>query len=596
MHIKRIVISNFRNLHDIDIDDLPPSIVVVGENGSGKSNLLHALRLVLDPSLPETSRQLAAEDFWDGLTQPFGGAEITVTIDLVGFDADTEAKAVLGEFTIERNPYLARLTYLYRPRDDDDADNTTEAGYEAILYGGEDEGCRLGRGEWRYISMRLLPALRDAESDLQTARSPLRRLIARADVPQSVLDDVASGIDEATAALLQEPAVQAIEHAVGSRLDAMVGALFAVEPSLGIVSTRSDQLLRSLRLFIDAERRRTVAQASLGTANLLYLTLLLQDIAAQRDAGDLVELILAVEEPEAHLHPHVQRVLFRHLLGEQRALIVTTHSPHVASVTPLPSLVLLRNIGNESQAFDTRSAGLDARAERDLERYLDVTRAEILFARVVILVEGIAELYLVPAFAAACGLDLDAHGVSVCSVHGTDFAPYRRLLGKAGLDVPNVVVTDGDPDAQDVPAGLRRGRRLLGPGPLRHAVDAALDASAFEEARDSLAKRRIYVGQQTLELDLLPEAAAAMCSAHDELRQNEAARTRFKSNIELASENHKAAAAVLSAIEMLGKGRFAQRLAEHLGDADPPGYIAAALDEVRHLVGAGEDDDAGDDE
>lgn len=126
MHIKRIAISNFRNLHDIDIDDLPPSIVVVGENGSGKSNLLHALRLVLDPSLPETSRQLTAEDFWDGLAQPFNGEEISVTVDLVGFDDDPEAKAVLGEFTIERNPishvsrtYIGRATTMMptsRPR------------------------------------------------------------------------------------------------------------------------------------------------------------------------------------------------------------------------------------------------------------------------------------------------------------------------------------------------------------------------------------------------------------------------------------------------------------------------------------------------
>ena len=596
MHIKRIAISNFRNLHDIDIDNLPPSIVVVGENGSGKSNLLHALRLVLDPSLPETARRLVAEDFWDGLGQPFAGAEVTITVELVGFDEDVEAKAVLGEFTIDRNPYLARLTYVYRPRDDDDVDITTEAGYEVILYGGEDEGSRVGGSEWRYISMRLLPVLRDAEHDLQTARSPLRRLVARADVPQSVLDDVAAGIDDATEALLEEPELQAIENAVGRRLDAMVGALFAVEPALGIVSTRSDQLLRSLRLFIDSERRRTVAQASLGTANLLYLTLLLQDIAAQRGAGDLVELILAVEEPEAHLHPHVQRVLFRHLLHEQRALIVTTHSPHVASVTPLDSLVLLRDVGEETGAFDTHAAGLDERTERDLERYLDVTRAEILSARVVILVEGIAELYVVPAFAAAGGLDLDAHGVTVCSVHGTDFAPYRRLLGHNGLDVPNVVITDGDPDSRNVPMGLSRGLRLLRPGRLRDTVDAALEAAAFDEVRNALAKGRIYVGEQTLELDLLPAASTAMCSAHGELRRNEAARSRFKRNVARAAQDGDAAAAVLRTIETLGKGRFAQRLAEHLGDVEAPPHITAALGEVRRLVGAEEESDAGDDE
>jgi len=99
VHIDRVAISHFRNFRSLVIEDLPTGVVIVGENSSGKSNFLQALRLVLDPSVSETRRRLSADDFWDGLDQPFAGAQIRVDIDLTGFDDDVDAKAVLGSFS-----------------------------------------------------------------------------------------------------------------------------------------------------------------------------------------------------------------------------------------------------------------------------------------------------------------------------------------------------------------------------------------------------------------------------------------------------------------------------------------------------------------
>lgn len=69
MRISRVEISNFRNFQHLDVL-LCEYAVIVGENKIGKSNLLHALRLVLDPSLADSGRQLRDEDFWDGLPRP----------------------------------------------------------------------------------------------------------------------------------------------------------------------------------------------------------------------------------------------------------------------------------------------------------------------------------------------------------------------------------------------------------------------------------------------------------------------------------------------------------------------------------------------
>jgi putative ATP-dependent endonuclease of the OLD family len=584
VHISRIAISGFRNFRGLDLPNLPASLVIVGENGTGKSNLLHALRLVLDPSLPDTARQLSADDFWDGFEAPFDGNEITVSVELVHFEGDKAAMALLGDYLVATGPKVARLTYTYRPRPLVKAPST-EADYEVVLYGGSRDDQRVGREVLRYVSLRVLPALRDAESDLSSARSPLRRLLARIDLDPNQLTTARERIAEAGDALLADDGVAAINTGITDRLNEMVGDVFAVATTLGVAPTDAEQLVRSIRLFIDEAKQRGVGQTSLGTANLLYLALLLEQIAAQESADEIVTTILGVEEPEAHLHPHLQRVLFRHLLDDGRPLVVTTHSPHLASVAPLESITLLRNLGGESAGYHTRSLELDERVEADLERYMDVTRAEMLFAKGVFLVEGAAEEFLVPAFAVEQGFALDAHGVTVCSVRGTDFLPYRRLLGSKGLNIPNVVITDGDPDVDGVLEGIVRARALVGQKILAE-VDDALENEDIDEARRALRRGSVFVGEATLELDLIPTARDAMFAAYAELEPSATKQRNFGRDLEaILSGDDTRAEAVVDRLGRIGKGRYAQRLAGHLDGVEPPEYIERAIARIRSKVG-----------
>ena len=141
MHLTRLVITNFRNLNGVDVP-LAGSPVVVGENRVGKSNLVHAIRLVLDPSLSNAARWLTREDFSDSLGEdPMGaGEEVKVSLELEGFDDDAGLMATLRNAIVCGDPLRARLTYRFGPRElEEDEEGLSVEAYGWTIYGGEDD-------------------------------------------------------------------------------------------------------------------------------------------------------------------------------------------------------------------------------------------------------------------------------------------------------------------------------------------------------------------------------------------------------------------------------------------------------------------------
>lgn len=592
MHLSKLTIRNFRNFQSIEVA-LAGNVVLLGENRVGKSNLLFAIQLILDPTLPDSARQLKLSDFWDGGPTDYS-APIEVHLEISDFAADMALTALLTDFRAAHDPTTAQLSYVFRKKSDVVVAPQSGADCEFLVFGGGDETRSLPAKVRRRIAIDLLDALRDAEGQLGSWKaSPLRHLLEEAvsGISRPDLDAVAGELDKASKALEAFPTIKTLEDELRAGIAHLSGKAHDINARLRFAPADPLRLFRAIAMFID-DGKRGIAEASLGSANVALLALKLAEFAWRRKKNERNFSLLCIEEPEAHLHPHLQRSVFSKLLGNaepSQAMIVTSHSPTLASVAPLRSIVQLKRKGGATQAFSLATLPVTPDELDDLENYLDATRAELLFARGAIFVEGDAEEALIPIFASSLGHSLDELGITVCNVAGTNFRPYVKLA--EALSLPYCVVTDWDPlDGSKPPLGKKRTfdlwqdmLALRGKPPLTPADLARWEASDHAAFSVDAAKSGIFLNEQTFEVSVA-NTPALLGPLLDILSEQDFGSVRTKRIAAWHAGTPVDAEQLLAMVASVGKGRLGGRLAKKATGINPPSYIESAIHNIVSLV------------
>lgn len=515
MFLKYLQIVNYKNLRSTHFSFVEGVNTVIGENDSGKSNAMTALRILLDDTYYYNTKRLRENDFSDSLlnwkghwiiiSAVFGKitSEDRKTEVCVGIVPEDEDEAFLKSYVKSGEDDIGVISLFIRPQKQvrkklseitdiaefeekrkkikisdyefyytsrAQTDFTDQDIYKKIvgdLENGqcsapdEDDdgilGCKLNIADVQdHISVVFIDALRDVASELGKPKNPIRRIIESVEslIKESELNTIKSEIVQLNKSISEVEQVELVGRKINEKLLDMIGMVYS--PEIILQSGLKDDINSLSRyLFMKPSKQNDIDSLGLGHLNMIYMALKIVEYELNR-TRELINIMI-IEEPEAHIHTHIQRTLFDKLkvTKDYTQIITTTHSTHLAEVSEVKNINILKSIGSNSISMKP-SKDLDEFGEEYLqlkklklsdciERYLDSKRSVLLFSKGVVLVEGDGEEILFPNLIKnALGVSLDELGIGLVNVGSVAFEYIASLFSEKRIKRSCAIVTDED--------------------------------------------------------------------------------------------------------------------------------------------------------
>lgn len=428
MKIEKIHIKGFRNFSD-EIITFSNKVLILGANDIGKTNLIYALRLLFDKAISEQDLELTDNDY-NAYTRA-EQIEITATI------SDITEDCLLSEFKGNVKDGTVLIRYV-KPK----------SGTYSILIGfSEDTLSEFPTRRYiKRLNMQCVDTNRDLFSFLKRERIQMLRLSKERLTNIETQED-----DESTAAIqakLDEINCQVSSlHYVSTALEHVNRELADLsfhneDQVVHFVAGESDagKLLDSLTLSYSAAEHPLTLGGD-GRNNQIFLATWIAKQHIQENVDHVT--FYAIEEPEAHLHPHQQRRLSEYIqIHFNKQIFITTHSPHIASRFDPQCIIRLYADQKITHAACGGCCKMLQKVFSEFNYRMNVLSAETFFSDGVLLVEGVSEVMLYTDLAKKIGIDLDKYNISILSIEGIGFKPYVAVCN--ALNIPWVLRTDND--------------------------------------------------------------------------------------------------------------------------------------------------------
>ncbi|WP_416148936.1 ATP-dependent nuclease [Salipaludibacillus sp. HK11] len=405
--------------------------VLVGENDSGKTAIIDAIKTVLSTNNQDLN-WVTEDDFYEDSK--------SLKIECIFRDLSQIEEAFFYEW-LTITPEKTHLRVLMEAEIYEDINKQkkvkkiVKAGSDNLESGMEDIARQL-------LTVTYLKPLRDAASELSPGkRSRIAQVVKNLsdftdDSPEQkqIIDSFTNAFDELKT-FLNEPVLRKI----GTTVDNFFEDNNKKEPEIKNKEMSFVEILRKLELNLGE------VGTGLGSSNLLFMAVELL-LLSESEVGPKIALI---EEVEAHIHPQAQLRVIKHFEKNSNTgiqYIFTSHSPVLASSIALESIIFIYN--KKAYPMKRGSTKLIEEDYEFLERFLDATKANMFFAQGAIFVEGDAENLLLPAIAEVIGRPLHRYGVSIINLGNLAFKRYTSIFLRSNenkqLNFPVSIITDLD--------------------------------------------------------------------------------------------------------------------------------------------------------